>query len=117
MTKLKMDNVSAKTLPYLDSLVKNQDKLDEVLNQTEGASLNRLVLAAISRNIVPAGGEVSEEYIVAAFLERTIVENLQGDDENLLAVLESVNDSAKRMILSLSINRFITYDQPRQYRF
>lgn len=112
MAKLKMDEVSAKTLPYLDGLTKNQDKLDEILSKTEGASLDRLIIAAISRNIVPAGGEMSEEYPVAAFLERTISENLQGSDENLLFVLKSLSESGKRNLLSLSINRFVIYDQP-----
>lgn len=117
MVALLMDSISAKTLPILDKLFENgeEERLVDVLHKTEGAPLRRLTLAALSRNIKPAG-DTTVSSSESQLLEKFINMNLSNNENDTVSqkindTLDYIQENGERSILIRSIIRYLSYDR------
>lgn len=122
MGALKIDDISARTLPALDKvfLSGDLDRMTDILAQTKGEPLKRLALAAVSRHkfiggaLSPSAGS-REPLLEAQLLEEFINFNLTSFDDKyavdaITEALEQVGDTGMQLILTLSVIRYNSYD-------
>lgn len=111
--RLKMDEISAKTLPYLDQLYLNGDteKLSEILDKTPNEALRRLTLAAVSRlkHLQPAG--ISNDPLVL-FVEELVKMNLFNSADEIPMVLDAAGSAEKSVLFTLII-RYCAIERDR----
>lgn len=111
MAKLIVDEVSAKTLPVLDSLYKdNEEKFHTVVDSTSGAPLERLLKASIARQTV-LGRPLTQESDAVRLMELLIHNNLfslpgDANEEEFDMVVDVLSEPVRRLMLKMSIIRF-----------
>lgn len=122
MGALKIDEISARTLPALDRvfLSGDADKMLDIIKQTNGEPLKRLTLAAVSRHTSMGGALDAKEGPNRPLLEATLLEefinfNLTNFDEAYVAetiadALDHVGDNGMQLVLTFSILRYNSYD-------
>jgi len=120
MGVLKIDEISARTLPALDKVFLSCDdeKMTNILTQTKGEPLKRLTLAALSRHRF-LGGELTSPSNTAALLEEMIGLNLTSLNEERTArvisnTLDHIGDNGMQLLLTYSILRYNSYDNAGQ---
>lgn len=112
MANFILDEISAKTLPALDAMLDsdNRDRAFALVDKTSGASLARLVHAAISRHRVI--GATMPQQKNAHFLEAAIIANIHNSAANHIeAVRSKLSDEDRRSVLKLSLLRFKIIDK------
>lgn len=114
MAQFALDEVSAASLPKLDSLIQadEKDKVFALVDKTSGPALTRLTLAAVSRHrVLPASMPRQQ---AAHFLENAILANINYRAENHIELIRTkLSEDAKRSILKLSLIRFNMVDRPQ----
>lgn len=112
MSRLVLDAVSARTLPVLDKLYQEDyDKFEALVEKTAGEPLERLLKASIARQVV-LGRPLRQEQEAARLVELLIHNNIfstPGDrnEEEVDEVLNVLSDVTRRMLLKISIIRFV----------
>lgn len=115
MPVLTMDEISAKTLPVLDGLTKEDGhKYLELLEKTDGAALDRLVLAAISRinhlGYIQASQNVAVN-LVEDFVRSNLLTTIDKDEvlDEMNTVLSMLHPAVKRGMLTAAILRYTMF--------
>ena len=112
MSRLIVDSVSARTLPLLDKLYKEDtDKFHAIVNQTEGEPLIRLFKASIARHTV-LGRPAFQDNDAARLVEVLVHNNIfstPGDknEEEMDETIATLTDNILRILLMISVVRFV----------